>query len=95
MITDNWARCPKCQDILDKAFIDKTERIKNLYGKVSAEEYNVKVRAIEAEAETPLQDTLREDYEVGINSAGEFYVSYSGGCEKCGFSFHYQHKEKV
>jgi hypothetical protein len=95
MSADNWAKCPKCQDILNKAFTSKTERIKNLYGKVSAEEYNLKVRAIEAEAETPINDTLREDYVICINSDGEFHVNYGGSCEVCGFHFHYQHEEKV
>lgn len=50
--------------------------------------------AIENHLHAPSVDnSLREDYELGIVK-GEFYVFYKGQCD-CGFSFKFNHKEKI
>ena len=38
-----------------------------------------------------LQETLREDYELGIKSDGTFFVDYRSGCTACDFSFSFKH----
>lgn len=42
-----------------------------------------------------LKETLREDYELGTRRDGEFYVSYRGRCESCGFEKVFEHSEQL
>ena len=39
------------------------------------------------------KESLREDYELGIDGRGTFYVIFSAECE-CGFTFKFEHEEK-
>lgn len=41
------------------------------------------------------EETLREDYELGVDTEGLFSVSYSASCESCDFSFKFKHSERV
>lgn len=41
------------------------------------------------------EDTLREDYEIGVDLRGEFEVRYRCCCGKCGFEFKFRHDEQV
>jgi len=41
------------------------------------------------------EDSLREDYEIGMDTDGIFYVRYTGACNSCDFKFSYKHDEKV
>jgi hypothetical protein len=41
------------------------------------------------------EHTLREDYEIGVTAAGDFYVSYGCHCEKCGFRWSFKRDENV
>lgn len=93
MSADAWRFCPKCmKDNLDKNRKQR-EDLENSYGKVPIEEYerlkdkyNTKVEEYE---------TLREDYEISTEVDGTFEVSYVCSCSVCGFSFQFNHKEKV
>ena len=40
-------------------------------------------------------NTLREDYDIGIDEDGEFEISYWASCEECKFQFKFDHKQKV
>jgi Fe-S cluster biogenesis protein NfuA len=42
-----------------------------------------------------VENSLREDYEIGIEENGYFYVEYAGKCDDCGFSFHFELQERV
>jgi hypothetical protein len=93
MSADNWRDCPKC---LAKAKADKVKReeaAEQAYGKVPKEEY----LALLAEAGKPVEveDTMREDYELGIDQNGKFYVIYRADCQDCPFVFTYRHEEIV
>lgn len=46
-------------------------------------------------ADNKLDDTLREDYEIGVSSKGEFFVDYGASCGVCGFVFSHSHKEPL
>lgn len=37
--------------------------------------------------------TLRENFEVGIDEKGEFFVIYDGQCEVCKFGFRFRHTQ--
>lgn len=85
MSADNWGACPKCVHVATQAHAVDLKKANESYGKVSPEVY----RAMIQKAERPLEhaNTLREDYEMGINNDGLFYVKYQGRCTSCGFSF--------
>ena len=41
------------------------------------------------------EETLREDYEIGTDIDGVFWVAYSAFCTECKFSFDFRHSENV
>ena len=87
MSADNWTTCPRCKQ--------KTEdKVKNAaYGMVSESEYQALLKA-QNDMQSGRLLPLREDFEVGIRN-GVFEVYYYASCEKCGFEFSFEHKEKV
>lgn len=89
MSADNWATCPKCKIRVEAESNKLKLDAGKAYGKVSPEEYLVLFET--ANKPVKLDDTLREDYEIGITSDGKFYASYGGACQ-CGFSFSFKHE---
>jgi len=90
MSADNWAVCPKCKINGEAEHAKAIEAAETMYGKVSANEY---LKLLEKSKQpAKLDDTLREDYEIGILSHGRFYASYGGSCEVCGFSYSFKHE---
>lgn len=89
MSADNWGICPKC----NIKFKEDQEKAEELYGKIPVEEY----KKMLSETKDPEDNTstLREDYEVWTDKEGLFQVSYRCSCEKCGFEFNYEYKEKL
>lgn len=93
MSADNWGTCPQCRLNATKAHAAKQKELADQYGKLPANEY----MRLAAEVEKPLQyndQSLREDYEIGTDKEGHFYVSYGCGCD-CGFSFTFKHEAKA
>ena len=83
MSADNWAVCPKCKDT-------KKNVAEKAYGKVPQSEY---LNILADVAGYEKAEVLREDYEIGINELGVFYVSYECRCDRCGFKFNFNHTE--
>jgi hypothetical protein len=94
MSADNWAPCPQCEKIGEKRSRDLSAAADAAYGKVGADEYLAMLRQASEVAPDDERNTLREDYEIGI-SDGEFYIRYSGTCDKCGFKFTHKHDEMM
>ena len=90
MSADNWTDCPGCQS---KKF-KQLEDLKKLYGKISVEEYSEKLSNIKEVEDESTQETLREDYHIGIRN-GKFTVTYRGSCELCGYVKVFKHEEQV
>ncbi len=93
MSADNWRVCPACK----RKHEAKHETLKleagAAYGKVPREEY---LAMLEKSIEPlNLEETLREDYEIGVDSKGEFFVSYGASCQTCDFTFAFNHKEPL
>lgn len=101
MGADSWDICPRC---LAEAEVEKEAMVtaaKEAYGKLPPEEY----LALRTKAEAPmdLEETLREDYELGIASGegnmerGTFYVEYKARCTTagCGFKHDYTYEAAV
>ncbi len=93
MSADNWTICPQCrrEAIAEKERL--VEECAKAYGKVTPEEWT----ALTTESHKPLPDldTLREDYEIGVESSGEFFVSYGCSCLNCEFKYSFRQKENV
>lgn len=91
MSANNWTYCPQCI----RNGVIKTEAARRKaaasYGKVSADEYAGLLA--DADNEERIQETMREDYELGVDRGGEFEICYSCSCDKCGFRFTFKHKE--
>lgn len=92
MSADNWTYCPRCRERTDKLNETRIKAPGKAYGKVAQDIY---LKLLEdAKKLVPYDESLREDYEIGIDKEGKFYVDYSAGCD-CGFKFQYKHEEKI
>jgi len=87
MGADNWAYCPQCRVKAIKAKEKLYDKADKAYGKKPASEYT----AMLSEAEQPikLDQTLREDYGIGVGIDGIFGVNYTASCTACDFRFEY------
>ncbi len=94
MSADNWRVCPRCEILADEEQRLAEEGLGDLYGKIQPEEYVREFNKVKFSKETD-KESLREDYEIGLDEDGEFYVIYHCGCSECGFEFEYKHTEKV
>lgn len=88
MSADNWGVCPQCKKITDKKNKQRILNVGKQYGKVSPEEF-IKLSA-EASQPIKVEETLREDYEIGVDDEGMFTVSYVCSCEVCGFKYEFK-----
>lgn len=106
MSADNWRVCPKCTakslagyDEKVKQLDEATKKIQEAYGRVPLEEYMTLINKTDKSVQDievlELEDTLREDYEIYIDDAGEFSVNYSASCSVCKFSFTFKHTQKA
>lgn len=92
MSADNWTICPRCQKTALAAKERDREKLAKQYGKIEPVEF-VK-RSAEVDKPIELEETLREDYELGLFE-GQFYISYRASCAQCGFELSYAREETV
>jgi predicted nucleic-acid-binding Zn-ribbon protein len=90
MGADNWAMCPKCGTTQDQ----RVAAVEEQYGKVPLARFReLMERAKSRDAQTAGEESLREDYELGIGRTGLFFVRYQASCKNCGFAFEYDHEQ--
>jgi len=94
MSANNWTKCPKCEAKLSNKKAVTLDKARKCYGKVSAEEFESRMGLAKAFSGEALEDTLREDYELGIDG-NTFSVSYRASCEECDFSFEFRESMDV
>ena len=88
MSANNWRVCPKCKRNAEILAEKKTAKAQEKYGKVPQEEF---LALISDANKTPeLDQTLRENYELGTDPDGLFGVAYSCSCSICKFSFNFK-----
>ena len=95
MSASNWSPCPRCLAEAIKRHESRERALKDAYGNIPAEEFSrrqAELGPVPAEATQP--ETLREDYEIGIDG-GVFKVSYSGSCQECDFTHTFRHSETL
>ena len=79
MSANNWDTCPRCKKKLEATRAKAAASAEKEYGKVPPDEYLTMVKAAKLIG-GKLEQTLREDWEIGVDEDGRFYVSYSGSC---------------
>lgn len=93
MSADNWAICPKCQELYNANQKARILGVAEKYGKIPAEEYIKLSKEVSKEVE--LEATLREDYEFYIDDDGKFFATYSAECAVCDFHFKFKESKQV
>ena len=99
MSADRWTQCPQCY-VRNRARAEELDkRASESYGNVSVEKFaslrdEAKQFRKAITTEEEFTETLREDYNVGIQN-NDFSVGYSARCDVCGFKFDFKHEEKV
>jgi len=98
MSADNWALCLKCRK-KRVADLEKLRiKVDEAYGTVDKDHYLDMVNKLSVAENYKLEHeepTLREDYDIGMDEGGKFYVDYRSRCTVCGFEFSYQYVEKL
>jgi hypothetical protein len=95
MSANNWDECPRCLKKLANDVEKFKGKVALAYGKVSVGEYlAMQAELKKMEKERP-GAALREDYELGVQSNGEFFVNYRCECVECGFEFGFKHTQPV
>ena len=87
MTADNWRQCPRCIHIAEEEQDKLLKLVDESYGKVSANEYLQMVQ--ETKRDISVDDTLREDYQLGMDEFGVFSVEYKCHCNACGYRYEY------
>ena len=95
MSADCWRICPQCKIRHKREREGKDRAVMEAYGKVSGPEWLRMQKEEDGDSVPDLAETLREDYEMVIREDGLFYISYSAGCEICGFSHSFEHDEQL
>lgn len=93
MSATDWQLCPRCYAMAEKNHAQRIKDATASYGKIEIKEWMKE----NSEAQKPIEhkETLREDYEMFIGEDGLFYVSYSAGCDICGFEHRFKHEEQL
>lgn len=88
MSASNWLECPQCDANKASEEFSKTNDLEEAYGKVSAEEYEVKRQELIGFIREIPEDTLREDYDYQLDPAtATLGVYYKCRCTVCNFGF--------
>lgn len=91
MSADNWADCPRCKVIREAALTERERAVENAYGKVPVAEFDAMRAELERDANTLIDPTFREDYEIYGAEDGVVKVRYQGRCKDCGLSLKFEH----
>lgn len=98
MSASDWDVCPKCRRDAASKYVAASAKARASYAKVTLEEYHSLLAAAQ-EMMPPRREatelTLREDYQLGVDSEGTFTVSYKCSCQHCGFEYSFKQTEKV
>lgn len=89
----NWRDCPQCHVRAEHEHLDSKQKLADAYGKIPLLEYEHRKARLDA-IELPL-DTMREDYELGVDGGGMFEMYFHCSCTKCDFEFSFTHSEQI
>ena len=82
MSANNWTVCPICHNLPE----EWRNGIDYLYGKIPRKKF----QEIEKEYEALQIETVREDWNIGLDDDGAVSIHYSAECHNCGAKWHYK-----
>lgn len=95
MSANKWGVCPQCVARTTYDNIAMARKVVEAYGSVTQEKYAaLSVQAYKMRHSEP-EESMREYYEIGINSEGKFEVDYATSCDTCDFRFTYQFQQQI
>jgi hypothetical protein len=80
--------------IAEKAQLVTKQELADAYGNIPMLEYERR-KAIADGNEELSHETMREDYELGVDDGGWFEMRFSCYCTKCGLDFSFVHSEQI
>ena len=91
MSADRWTQCPQCLERHELKLAASQKNLCEAYGEMTQDEWLAFKE--EVDSPDPLEETLREDYEQGLDSETyEYSVAYSCSCSVCGWGHKFNHK---
>jgi hypothetical protein len=78
----------------EREYLADKQYLAELYGNVPVEEYERR-KALLGGNEELSHETMREDYELGVDDGGWFEMRFSCSCDRCGFRFSFEHSEQI
>lgn len=78
MSADAWRICPRCKIGAEKKASASVKNLAASYGKIPEPEY-LEMKA-KIESAKPPEETMREDYEIGMDEDGTLEISYRYSC---------------
>jgi len=97
MSAENWRMCPVCRNKAIQEWEDRVADAQSKYGVIESNEFLelwASVQDSKPKYGCEVDETLREDYEIGVED-DRFFVSYSSRCMTCGFEHKFKHDERV
>ena len=94
MSADNWTQCPVCVKRYAAQAAKRIEAAQDMYGKATAAAFIAATEAAERFASSGIDNSMREDYDIGMDDSGVFSVDYRCSCD-CGFRGSYKHSESA
>jgi hypothetical protein len=91
MSADRWSECLVCKKKAVLEHVEKLRVAQESYGKIPASEYADKMMALSMPKK--FEETLRQDWHLGIDDTGLFEIGYYAHCQKCGFKYKFEAKE--
>lgn len=95
MSASSYAHCPNCWKENREYKARVMADVLRTYGKVTEKEYRINFESAQRIQADPLEETLREDYDLGVGTDGYFEVSYTGHCSNCGFHYEFKARKKA
>lgn len=90
MSANRWSKCLVCQAKRAADKINALAEAEAAYGKVPAAKYKRLLDAANQGKPGDLDETLREDWELGIDVTTDgvrFALYYEASCQRCGFNY--------
>lgn len=89
MSADNWTICPRCHAKRQEQLEKLQAKLDASYGKVPLETFDAKRAEVAKALAVPESASMREDYELGVDSDGYFTIDYRCSCD-CGFHYEFE-----
>lgn len=95
MGADNYTICPKCKLQHEEEIKNKHAELYTGRDKMTLDEFRVAFDSIVELQRKDLENSFREDYEIGVFDGELFEINYRGSCNICKFKFDYKYNQPI